>query len=87
METSEVIREAIDRIGLTVLAGQLGESIQVVSNWRLRGSVPANRCVAFERATGVPRSTLRPKDWRDYWPELVGTEGAPPAPQELRDAA
>ena len=86
METSEVIRASIDKIGLTVLAGRLGETIQVLSNWRLRGAVPANRCVAFERETGVDRRVLRPRDWQDYWPELIGTEGAPTVP-EVRDAA
>lgn len=25
---------------------------------------------------------LRPNDWHIVWPELVGTEGAPPAPAD-----
>lgn len=44
--------------------------------------VPAEHCAALERATGgkVRRWDLRPEDWHRIWPELQGTEGAPPAP-------
>ena len=42
---------------------------------------PAN-CVALERATGgaVRRWDLRPADWWENWPELIGADGAPPVP-------
>jgi len=35
--------------------------------------VPAERCVAIERATAgvVTRRDLRPDDWREIWPELA----------------
>lgn len=45
---------------------------------------------AAVRATGrlVREWTLRPQDWHRIWPELIGTEGAPPVPAEaVRDAA
>lgn len=29
---------------------------------------------------GVRRWDLRPDDWHRIWPELIGTEGAPPVP-------
>lgn len=58
---------------LTKLADALGLSVQVVSNWKSRGVVPIDRCVAIERATGgvVTRRELRPDDWRTIWPELA----------------
>lgn len=42
--------------------------------------IPVDRCVAIERATGgaVRRWDLRPGDWHEHWPELIGMEGAPP---------
>lgn len=53
--------------------------------------------VALEPATGfqVRRWDVRPDDWHEYWPELIGTEGAPAVPaattyqrgEEARDAA
>lgn len=47
--------------------------------------------VNLERETGgrLRRWHVRPKDWHLIWPELVGTEGAPPVPQgeDVRDAA
>ncbi|WP_349745339.1 transcriptional regulator [Roseateles cavernae] len=54
--------------------------------------VPA-RCVpAIERLSGgeVRAWDLRPKDWWEQWPHLIGTEGAPPIPpaeEEARHAA
>ena len=29
---------------------------------------------------------LRPADWHRIWPELIGTEGAPPIPQAEEEA-
>lgn len=54
--------------GLTGLADALGESIQVLSNWKSRG-VPPNKCKAVERVLGVSVKVLRPNDWQDFWPE------------------
>jgi len=41
------------------LARNLGISAQAVSAWKLRG-IPAERVLAIERVTGVPRTELRP---------------------------
>ena len=35
----------------------------------------------------VKRWDLRPKDWFTYWPELIGTEGAPQVPQLPAESA
>ena len=48
--------------------------------------------VDLERATEgvVRRWHARPDDWHRIWPELVGTDGAPPVPaeqSEVRDVA
>ena len=32
--------------------------------------VPSDSCVLIEQETGVTRQSLRPKDWRNFWPEL-----------------
>lgn len=50
---------------------------------------PAN-CVAIERATSgaVRRWDLRPTDWHQIWPELIGVDGAPAvSAEELQRAA
>ncbi|MEO8153586.1 MAG: YdaS family helix-turn-helix protein [Rhizobacter sp.] len=46
--------------------------------------VPAERGAALERACAheVRRWDLRPHDWHLIWPELIGTVGAPPEPEE-----
>lgn len=51
--------------GLQPLAATLGVRYQAIQAWLKRGRVPAERVIAIERATGVPRSTLRP----DIYPE------------------
>lgn len=56
--------------GVGKLASAIDTTQNVVSNWRLRGQVPANRCASIESATGgaVTRYDLRPDVF-----------GAPPA--------
>lgn len=87
--------DLIDRLGGTgPLARRLGVAPASVSEWRAKG-IPAGRRIelgaAIEKAVGIPRWQQRPNDWHRIWPELVGTEGAPPVPadqpQEVRDAA
>lgn len=51
--------------GLQSLAATLGVRYQAIQAWLRRGRVPAERVIAIERATGVPRTTLRP----DIYPE------------------
>jgi DNA-binding transcriptional regulator YdaS (Cro superfamily) len=40
------------------------------------------KCVLVETALDgeLRRWDLRPKDWHEIWPELIGLEGAPPVP-------
>lgn len=56
--------------GVTELARRLGISQPSVSHWQ---RVPAERVLAVEAATGVPRSTLRP----DLYPDDPPTHPAP----------
>lgn len=56
---------AIDRAieaagGATRLASALGVRVNVVTNWRARGTVPAEQVLAIESATGISRHDLRP---------------------------
>jgi DNA-binding transcriptional regulator YdaS (Cro superfamily) len=68
-------------------AAQIGRGIGVspvlISQWAhgVR-PVPIIHALAIERLTegSVRRWDLRPNDWHLIWPELVGTEGAPPIP-------
>jgi DNA-binding transcriptional regulator YdaS (Cro superfamily) len=69
------------------LADIIGVSPQALSNWRVRGSVPIEHCVAIEKATGesVTRRDLRPDDWERIWPELVTAEHpAPVRPEKVQ---
>ena len=36
--------------------------------------------VRLEKTLGIPRWKSRPTDWHEVWPDLIGTEGAPPIP-------
>lgn len=56
-----------------------------------RRDMDARRAAELEAGTGgwVRRWQVR-RDWHVVWPELIGTEGAPPVPAtttEVRDAA
>lgn len=82
------------------LADALGVTQPTVSQW-VRGErpVPTRFCALIERHPAnlaadrpVMRWDLRPDDWRAIWPELIGSEGAPTAPEavaagEVRNAA
>lgn len=56
----------IDRVleilgGPTKAARALGiDNPSVVINWRTRGQIPADRVIAIEDLTGIPREQLRP---------------------------
>ena len=39
------------------------------------------------RVGAVRRWDLRPDDWHRIWPELIGTEGAPPLPEPAAQEA
>jgi DNA-binding transcriptional regulator YdaS (Cro superfamily) len=65
-QTSEPLQRAIELAGgLTALARALGIRAPSISEWKRRGRIPANRVLAIEAATGVPRHELRP----DLYPE------------------
>ncbi|SEL13142.1 DNA-binding transcriptional regulator Cro [Roseateles sp. YR242] len=56
------------------LAKATGIPAPLLSQWASEDRpVPPVRCVEIERATGgaVTRRDLRPKDWREIWPELA----------------
>lgn len=62
-----------------------GVSAPSCVQWR-RDGVPVKRAVQIEQGTGrqVMRWHLRPLDWHEIWPELIGLPGAPPLPQSVR---
>lgn len=56
---------AIQKAGSVVaLAKGINAAISAPSMWKKRGRVPADKCPAIERFTGVPCEELRPDvDW------------------------
>ena len=55
------LNEAIDKAGnASKLARACFVSPQAVYGWKVRGKVPADKCKAIEKATGVSRKKLRP---------------------------
>lgn len=86
------LREFLDREGVVGkrVAARAGLTSAFLSQIALgQRPVPPTRCWAIERATGmvVRRWHLRPNDWHEIWPELIGAEGAPALQQEVGDAA
>ena len=76
------MQHVIDRLGGPKAVARLCKvTSPSVTQWRQRG-IPIERCVAIERATGgkFMRWDLRPADWPDIWPELIGRPDAPPVP-------
>ena len=72
-----------DRPGFqTALAKRFNLSRQTVNGWR--NGIPVAYCAGVEEECGreFARWDFRPDDWAGIWPELVGTEGAPPVPAE-----
>lgn len=61
MDTQTPLHKAIRAAGSQQrLAEQLGIRSASISEWKVRGRVPAERVVAIERETGVSRHDLRP---------------------------
>lgn len=62
----------------TRMAAAVGDGVlrQHIEHWLKVGRVPAEHCVAVERATSgkVTRKDLRPEDWRAIWPELAAND-------------
>lgn len=56
--TGAVLRKALQKNGsLSALSRELGIRRQAVQNWN---KVPAERVIAVEKVTGIPRHVLRP---------------------------
>ena len=47
----------------------LGDRAAMVCNWKRRG-IPAEYARKIQLLTGISVETLRPDDWRMYWPEV-----------------
>jgi DNA-binding transcriptional regulator YdaS (Cro superfamily) len=74
------LEKAIIEIGgVGRLAAAIGVGQSTVSNWKVRGSIPAEHCAGIEAATGglVTRRDLRPLDWQKIWPELAEAPASP----------
>lgn len=57
------------------LASLIGVSAQRIKNWLSRDKqIPELYCSRIEQALAkkVRRQELRPEDWHEIWPELVG---------------
>jgi hypothetical protein len=92
VSTDDTLSAAIDAAtkaarSVAALAAELGAAASSPSMWKARKSVPPQYAVGVERAANrhesgmwVRRWHLRPDDWHRIWPELVGTDGAPPPP-------
>ena len=74
----EALNKAIQRAGgVGKLAEAIGVGQSVVSNWRLRKTLPPPEyCASIEAVTGVTRRDLRPDDWARIWPELTDKAAA-----------
>lgn len=71
MANEDEISSLIEAAGGPSAVGRgLGISPQAVGQWR---KVPAERVLAFERISGIPRSRIRP----DIYPPEVDTCPAP----------
>lgn len=56
----DALMKAVQKLGSQrALAVEIGASQQNISCW-LRSKLPAERVICVEKATGVPRSELRP---------------------------
>ncbi len=78
MDTNSPLQKAIVAAGSQQgLAQILGIKSASISEWKIRGRVPAGRALAIEAATGVSRHELRP--------DVFGS--APAEGQGVADAA
>lgn len=62
------------------LAAAIGVSAQRIKNWLSRDKeIPELYCSRIERALNkrVRRQELRPLDWQEVWPELIGQPFSP----------
>jgi len=80
-----VFADYMEKHGLTdgAFAAQLGVSGDLVRLYRLGRRIPAERALAIEKVTGIPRHLLRP----DLWDPPVRRKRAPASPVDSRDKA
>lgn len=75
--------------GTFAVASLAGVKPPSVSGWKDAGRIPDDkriRLAPIAEARGVAgRKELFPTDWHLIWPELIGSEGAPP-PTEPAEA-
>lgn len=71
MEETALTKAIANAGGVSRLAEAIGVRQSVVSNWRKR-QVPADRCRAIERATGVSAHDLRPDVFGEAANDEVG---------------
>ena len=82
MKLSEYI-EPLSRSEREALARLTGTTFLHLRNIAFSGkSCGPLLAVALDAATdgAVRRWDMRPDDWHRFWPELIGTEGAPAVP-------
>jgi DNA-binding transcriptional regulator YdaS (Cro superfamily) len=74
--------------GPSAVARMCGISAPSVCDWRKNG-IPPKRCFRIEQlnSVGLKRWDLRPGDWWEHWPELIGMSGAPAIPVTSAAAA
>lgn len=70
-ELSELKRCIQERGGLVATAKELGVSKGVLWAWINRKQVPVEKCSHVAAVLGIPRRSLRPHDWEQYWPERL----------------
>lgn len=77
MDLSTYLRAERGRTQRLAVALQVSGSL--VAQWNNGKPIAPRRCPAIEVATGgaVRRWDLRPNDWWEIWPELIGLAEAP----------
>jgi DNA-binding transcriptional regulator YdaS (Cro superfamily) len=72
-----------DRRRLAAKTGVNAASLYQALTGKGAGFSPA-KCVQIEQSSEkeIRRWDLRPNDWWEIWPELIGVRGAPPVPRE-----
>lgn len=74
-ETELALQRAIEiSKGKAALARLVGVSAQTVQQWANgQRKVPPPRAYRIERALGIDRRWFRINDWREHWPDLIGS--------------
>ena len=54
------LEKVLAQVSQTELADKLGISVQAITDWKNRGRIPAERVLAVEEISGVPRHEMRP---------------------------